>query len=135
MSCFAVSPAHISALVQARSLVNRARYGGAGLCETMNDHELGQWLTRENARSVYTRYEGRHNTAPDEAWIASYRYDRGADKPRTVVELLKAVQCFEQQTNEIPDWEASDVRRFCAELFALLVPCLPGWDAAPWGID
>jgi hypothetical protein len=130
MSCFQVSDAHIDALVQARNLVNKKAF--AHLCDKMTDVELGRWLVRANMESVFARYNGRHDSAVNEAEIAAY--EPGPRRAWTIVELLKAVHVYAYQANEIRDWEASDVRRFCEELTALLIPCLPEWDALPWGI-
>lgn len=53
----------------------------------------------------------------------------------TIVEALKAIQCFEQQSAEHPGWTGSGSEVFCNRLRATLVTYLPGFGAAPWEWD
>jgi hypothetical protein len=53
--------------------------------------------------------------------------------PISAIEGLKAVSCYEYQTNGVRGWSRSDARAFCEALRANLVGVVPGFDDAPWG--
>jgi hypothetical protein len=131
MSAWLVSKKHIDALVYARSLC-RSDFGGTladGLLPDVSDDDLGRLLWRENMRSLAARYRDR----PDAALLASYSYAEPGPLP--VVALIKASHCYEYQSCEHPGWKTSKARRFSRELVLSLAHKLPGYDAAPWGID
>jgi len=50
----------------------------------------------------------------------------------TIVEALKAIESYEYQSNEHPDWSGSGSAAFCNRLRATLVSYLPGYEEAPW---
>jgi hypothetical protein len=52
-----------------------------------------------------------------------------------VVVLIKAIHCYEYQSCEHDEWEKSKAADYCTALESMLVHELPGYDAAPWGID
>ena len=52
-----------------------------------------------------------------------------------VVEALKALDCYEYQSCEHPEWETSEAFEFCRAMRNLLIGCLPGYDAAQWEWD
>lgn len=86
----------------------------------------GAMLLAENRKSVNHRY--------DEDELEEI-YTHGPSSQRTIVELLSALDCYEYQACESPDWEDSEAYRFCIALRKLLTHQLPGWQDAPWGID
>lgn len=49
-----------------------------------------------------------------------------------VVQVLKAIDCYEYQACESPAWERSEARAICAALRARAVCQLPGYDDAEW---
>ena len=130
MSSFQVSTAHIDALVAARNLVNRTQH--AHLCDSMNDDQLGRFLIRANLDSLAAQYRD----PVDEAEIAAYRFNpvTTAARKHSVVQLMKAAQCFAYQSCEVENWDTCDAKKFCDQLNALLIGCLPGYDEAAWGI-
>ena len=137
MSAFIVSDAHIDYLVSAafawRREVNNDLY------EQAEQNRLASMLKWANKVSVDYRYEGSKVYSPEE--IASVdRVPRltYALKGRGVLEMskiLKAIDCFEYQSCEIPEWEASPAFKFCERLRSAVISSLPGYEDAPWGID
>ena len=47
----------------------------------------------------------------------------------------KAIDCYEYQSCEHAGWPRSEARALCAALRHRLIGELPGYDAAPWGIE
>lgn len=92
--------------------------------------ECGRMLVYANAISVDHRYP-KH---PSSRWaVSAYRFKESA--PRlTVVQALKALDCFDYQSSEHPDWESSPARKFSDCLRARLITMLPGYDAAQWEV-
>lgn len=87
---------------------------------------IGAMLWAENHRSVNHRYD--ETDEPE-----SYTYT--APRQRlAIAAALKAIDCYEYQSCEHPEWEASAARTFCAMLRKRLVSCLPGYEDAPWGL-
>ena len=136
MSAFQVSKKHIDVLVAARAL-NRF---GMRSDERPSDDETGAMLLRENMRSLAARYP---NDTPldemSEAAISTYRFDRGmlaqvTMRQISVVEIIKAIHCYEYQACEHDGWAGSDARRYCAELMQICTHALPGYAEAAWGI-
>lgn len=85
-------------------------------------------LHDENVRSVNHRYDEEDLTAPP-----TYRRTRLESDP---VWLLKAINGYEYQACEHPEWDGSEAQRFCEALTGLAVRRLPGYDAAPtWSIS
>lgn len=123
MSAFLVSKKHIDALVSARNISQYSRP-----FEQKSDDELGRMLLAANYESLAARY---HDTI-DEKAIESYRHE-----PRTfpVVTLIKAAHCYAYQACEHEGWEMSDAKKYIDDLVSMLTHYLPGYDAAPWGID
>lgn len=87
---------------------------------------VGVMLMAQNRRSMDFRY--------DETEIEDL-YTHEPSTPRTVVELLKAIDCYEYQACETPDWEVTEAYRFCEALRRELTYHLPGWGQAAWAID
>ncbi|GIV21881.1 MAG: hypothetical protein KatS3mg023_3632 [Armatimonadota bacterium] len=92
--------------------------------------ELGQCLLDQNVRSVLYRYNGDESMIPDYA-KQPYRFEPLPFRP-TIVELLKALDCYEYQSCESPDWEGSSAYRIVQSIRRHIIRCLPGYDEAPW---
>lgn len=158
MSAYVVTEAHIHALVQAGLEANR-RYRSSSFRWTTpnpaaqfgfdvhelridNADEVGQMLWRENVASVRYRYpdDGPEELPGPNGFNAEadpyiYRY-RPLCEPLTPVETLKAIDCYEYQTCEHPDWRdpANVAAAFCRALQDAAIGALPGYDEAPWEI-
>lgn len=158
MSAFIVSKRHIDAMVTAGlrvvsgtcgvlrwmepAPVNEAAYQrgepwGPAAIEEANKRRreltdqtagrVGAMLMAENAASVNHRYD---EEDPEEPYVFA-RYV----KPIEPVAILKAIDCYVYQTCEHPEWESSEAREFCDALRKRMIHQLPGYDAAPWGIE
>jgi hypothetical protein len=138
MSAWVVSQRHIDALLTAA--IN-SPYGvefpgpTRERVTTENADQCGRALWAECIRSVSHRYPGeRPDALPGPSGggeLESYRF-RPCPLPAVVV--LKAIRCYEYQSCEHPEWEASPACEFCADLRLAWIPQLPGYDEAPWGI-
>jgi hypothetical protein len=149
MSAWIVSTRHIDVLVQAAtrpdaygplrySYEPHAPEDGTRVSVVCTQTDaLGRMLLAENIASVAFRYPDdtfdelpgpTKKTAP-----AAYRYTDPGTFP--IVDELKAIDCYEYQSCEHPQWERSEARAFCQALRHRLVMRLPGYDEAPWGID
>jgi hypothetical protein len=143
MSAFIVSRAHIDALVTAAvfgvaecDLSNgfQSPYFQGRRLETAKVHALGNCLWHENHVSVWHRYPGdaRHECH----YVYPTKNGRFAvPQLLPVVTVLKQIQCYEYQSCEHDGWETSDARKFCLDLTSRLISYLPGYEAAPWGVD
>jgi len=143
MSAFVVSKSTIDAIVTAAvwgvkecaaaSNFNRPLFQGRLLTES-KVHALGECLWYENQLSVWHRYPADER----ERHIYLYPCKNGHfDVPalRPVVEVIKLIDCLEYQSCEHDAWETSAARKFCVDLRHRLTSYLPGYDAAPWGLD
>lgn len=136
MSAFIVDPEHINVMIWAAAhKVNRHHgplrwyYGNpthAGQVSHDNVDQVGQMLLDENAASVNYRY------TEDDVFVYEYRPPQHTNW--SVVELLKAIDCYEYQACEHPDWAQSQAHAFCQALRLRLISALPGYDAASWRI-
>lgn len=153
MSAFMVSKSHIDALVHAayfgprdlRGLPQSGRWCKPQFegChnwgfERMND--VGDMLVMENLSSIHARYP---DTLADpegtpgpiaQYWQQLYEHETPPRK-MGVVEALKALDCYEYQSCEHPEWDKSEAFEFCRSMRHSLIGCLPGYDAAPWEWD
>jgi hypothetical protein len=132
MSAWLVSKKHIDALVYARGL-NDMR---GGRIDDIDNNELGRMLWRENMASMLARY----GDAIDEKVLADYHYDPVSagvliGREFGPVYFIKAIHCYRYQSCEHDGWESSRSADYCKRLEQMLVHRLPGYDAAPWGID
>lgn len=158
MSAFEVSDTHIDALVSAALMGNP--YGPlhwyhdsreeiphtqpgemlpgdedylAALKRTqreVNDENAETWgatLLAENRRSVNHRYAEDEIEAP-----YTFTRIRGALHP---VAILKALDCYEYQSCEHPEWPASEAYDFCQALRSRMIHELPGYHDAAWEIN
>lgn len=90
---------------------------------------VGAMLMAENRRSLDHRYA-------EEEWEQPYLFDRlriaGTIDP---VRVLKAINCYEYQSCEHPEWHDSQALVFCDALAGVCVRALPGYDEAPgWDV-
>jgi hypothetical protein len=137
MSLYLVGPEHISLLLWAGH--ERFHRPGHNLSWSFDNpirvHQLiddnltavGQMLVDANNASVNAGYDEDLQAYED-------RYSRPRLSAWSLVEVAKALQCYEYQTSELPDWPASEAYAFCRSLQHQLVQALPGYDHAPWGI-
>jgi len=129
MSAFLVSKTHIDALVWARNIVNR-RHGHVFL--DMSDSDFGRMLWRENMASLAARYRDPINKES----LAAYAYMPSQTvRSLPTIALVKSIDCYEYQACEREAWQESQARAACEAIYASLVHMLPGYDAAPWGIE
>jgi hypothetical protein len=164
MSAFIVSKKHIDALVGA-AIAYKGRgiqafrwiapnpfqsgnssYDVDCALDLVNADQVGRMLWKENIRSVCHRYPEKDRAELSEAFSGyreaaeyadaeTYRFRRLLDTLPALPALLKAIDCYEYQSCEHPEWEVSSARAFCQALRKTLIQQLPGYDAAPWGID
>lgn len=87
---------------------------------------VGQILLDENVRSVNHRYD------EDEGYV--YDHAAPADRRWTPVEILKAIDCYEYQACETPEWNTSEAHAIITALRDTLGRTLPGYDNGPWEI-
>jgi hypothetical protein len=122
VSAWIVSKDHIDAIVTADL--------GDPYREARDPASIGRMLWAENVRSVSYRYEGRYDV--DNPDVAAYEFERWGLPP---VVVLKALDCYEYQSCETPGWKRSPSFEFCDRLRRSLISRLPGYDAAPWGLE
>jgi hypothetical protein len=136
MSAFVVDKAHIDLLLgagmRASHLMSWKSYN-RGYRRLDNCDEVGQMLVDENVRSVMRRYpdtmDGRDLPGPVDAyWQRPYRFASPAGVD--FVDALEAIDVYEYQACEHPEWETSEARAFCDALRRGLTRMLPGAEAS-----
>jgi hypothetical protein len=152
MSAFVVSPTHVDVLlsIAIHGPTDRARCGNLSwsppyVNELLEDEsgplrselcsDAGAALLAECVASVSYRYP---DLASDELpgplpppIAEQYEFtDFGACA--TIAEACRALDCFEYQSCEHPNWSGSGAERFCARLREGLTAVLPGAAEAPW---
>lgn len=139
MSAFVVSKHHIDVLVSAAIdlEMTATTEGWEQRVDFSNADAVGRMLWGENVRSVAFRYrlwfENQNEALTYQADVAAYRFHfypmirAGA--------AAKALVCFEYQSCECDDYEASPAARFVGQMSRRLLKKLPGYEADPWGID
>jgi len=90
---------------------------------------VGQMLYDANAASVTHRYRQTGLIRTE------YRYRAPRWNQWSVVEVLKALGCYEYQACEVPDWPASEAHAYCRALQDNLIHRLPGYSDGPWAIS
>jgi hypothetical protein len=95
----------------------------------------GRLLLAACVRSVAYRYPHDSDEALPGAGARPETYHYRPPVPFSPVVLLKAIDCYEYQSCEHPQWRTSDARAICAALRHRLIGELPGYSAAPWGIE
>lgn len=143
MSAFIVNKSHINAMLQgafATGAKHNWRFGWNHNGERheltpFNADEIGQMLLDENTKSVSYRYEDSPMTdLPGPAggeYLLPFEFHPLGKVPKPI-EVLSITNCYEYQSCEHEEWEASDAKAFCDTLIAHAVRDLPGYDEAPW---
>ena len=161
MSAFIVSKAHIDAMVQAGLSYGMPHRHNGPLCWHIEqpegeDYERGEpWgptavenikrrrreLTRETANQVgamlwaENRLSVDHRYDENEIEPGPYVFRHSASVVTSPVAILKAINCYEYQSCEHPEWETSEAHAFCEALTGAMVQSLPGYEAAEWEIS
>lgn len=146
MSVFLLHPNHISAIVAAAVRWSRpgAIYwtNGQNLTVTANHaraQEIGAMLYAANLASVETawREPGSAPASEPDTWATiggkGYVYTEPSSEPDPVY-LLRMLNSYEYQTDEMPDYTASEAFRFIAALRDRAIQLLPGMLSAPHSI-
>jgi hypothetical protein len=134
MSAYMVSENHIHALVN-YALRENLDYRAADRRVRITPEsaeEIGQILSDENYRSVHHRYADRaadYFGAPP-----TYKFRLVRNLPDAVT-MLKLCDCYAYQACETDDWESSIACKLVAAIKDRAARKVPGYDAAPWGID
>jgi hypothetical protein len=99
--------------------------------------DVANMLWRENIKSVAYRYPGDKTSAtlpgPTGEDFAITAADFPAFSHLEPVQVLCSLACYEYQTCEHPEWEASESHTFCEALRHAAISALPGYDKAEWG--
>jgi len=104
-----------------------------------NADAIGVMLWAENYRSVDHRYPDDEEDLPGPdgfsgATTLTYVFDSIGGMLDPVV-VLKALQCYEYQSCEHPEWKTSSARQFCEALRKVAIALLPGYSEAPWSFN
>lgn len=94
---------------------------------TGNATDVGAMLLAANVASVNFRY---NEDEPEPL----FEFEQHAAPFLTAIETLKALNCYEYQSCEPPDWKYSEAHAFCDALRDAAIRALPGYDSAPWEI-
>jgi hypothetical protein len=148
MSAFVVSHDHIDALLtfaDRKRLKDRLAWYVTKSHDTsgMTWTDIGRILLAENERSVCHRYP---DCVPGDApgkigeEAIGYRFrpfEKFIHMPHITlcVWIIKACNCFDYQACETDDYEQSIAHSIIEAIRNDAINCLPGYDAAPWGID
>ncbi|MGD9891652.1 MAG: hypothetical protein AB7R89_28720 [Dehalococcoidia bacterium] len=126
MSAFIVGSYHINRIVATALHGPRDKAGHWYRSQhvELEPRDLGQMLHDANVRSVSYCYQ-RDDPAK------SYQYSRLVER-MTAVEALKALDCYEYQSCELPDWQGSPAQQWCERFRAGLIRVLLGYEEAPW---
>ena len=148
MSAYLVTRETIDLLVRAaityQNPGDRFSWYWLGSRYEMNDDRtnVGQLLLDENLRSLSARY-------PGEKWTDEPLYvEPKATGPLSItagmipthvrpdpVVVLKCCACLEYQSCESDDWPETEAYAVLAAIKDAAIKALPGYEAAPWGID
>lgn len=150
MSAFIVSKVHIDLLVDVAVHGPREgswRYGpmrwwirrpqGGIVPKTRSaDHDqadsIGLMLADQNVLSVRYLYNDSLLTVADAfSGFEGYRWEQPPYR-LTALEALGAVNCYEYQACETPDYYITEAALFCEALRRKLICNLPGYDELPW---
>lgn len=152
MSAFVVNPAHIDVILSTgingpSDPVSRGDWQSPWAAELTgredklnrkNASRVGAALLRECIESVRYRYPdcGLSDLpgpipTPDPDQYEWTDFGRAL----TIIEALKAIDCYEYQSCEHPGWSGSAAESFCNRLRSHLIGVLPGYEAAPWEWD
>lgn len=129
MSAYLCSRAHIATLVsfaeRTQCLGYHATLAGAA-----------SMLEAQNVASVNYRYRDSPGYAP--ASVEPYTVSevpRLARPNVSAVEVIKLLQCLEYQCCETDDYKETSAHTWIDNVLSCAIRKLPGYDAAPWGME
>lgn len=127
MSAFVVSENHIRYLVA--TAIDQNLYPWD---ELRDPTKLGQWHWDANVKSVDYRYDSRHHED------VVYHHGLPSDF-LDPYQSLKAIDCFDYQSCEPPDYNESDVKAYLDRLTNAIARDrpyrdTPGYETAKWGL-
>ena len=93
--------------------------------------EIGQALVDANLSSVIAA-ECAHADCIAPGDIAPYKWPGLQEAPATPVETLNAIDCYEYQACEHPEWAGSTAQRYCEALRRHMSSRIQGYDEAGW---
>lgn len=151
MSAFMVSKRHIDLLVRTAywgprderdirpdHAWYRPPFKGFSNWQLEQCNDLGELLVKENLSSIHARYPdtiANPDATPgpiEQYWLEPYELGDWFGSRLTPIEALKALDCYEYQSCEHPEWEQSEAHEFCQRFRHSLIGRLPGYDDAPW---
>ena len=104
---------------------------GAGKLGEDTADQIGQALVDANLSSVIAAGCAHPDCiAPED--IEPYAWPGLARALTTPVETLSAIDCFEYQSGDHPEWNGSTAHRYCTALRGRVAGLVPGYDAAGW---
>lgn len=132
MSAFELNPAHFAAIVSAW-----IRLGSHWTLDgrRLRTDDAADWqramaaLWTANVASVSHRY---NEPLPHPGFAPTYK-DRAAPRVDGAA-LLKALDCYEYQSGELPAYEGSDVQRAVEGIRRATIRRLAGYDGAAWAL-
>jgi hypothetical protein len=133
MSAYLVSQEHIDALIIAGLHTRHGVYMGGIKLDSSNMENadfIGQTLWTENAKSVGHRY---NEPAQD---VSGYKFDQRLFVKFGELDIAKALMAidgYEYQACEHPEWKNSMADQFCDDLRRALLGQLSGYKGA-WSI-
>ena len=138
MSAFLCGPKTIATIVEWEQnsdrpgfLAKPAYYGGT------NEDKPGiffqELLLRQNLRSLHARYPDKvEQPSPDQLKV--YQHTHGV-VGLGIVDILKCVQCWQYQSCETDDYQATQAWKYSHYVLSALISRLPGYEKAAWGLD
>lgn len=134
MSAFMCSDVHINLLASFAAHHRIAYYWQDATLPVLGEEEkTARMLQAANARSVNYRYAHNIDAQCHDDPIEYRDVYNPAKHSATLV--LKQVQCFDYQACEPNDWRDSQAHALMDAIQSKAITMLPGYDAAPWGID
>jgi hypothetical protein len=122
MSAYVVSDNHISALVGAMA------NNGVFTPSSAEIKRVGQLLLDANIDSVANRYD-------EVGEVREFVLTKEFLHRKEPIYYLKAAECYESQTENIPGWRETEASNLIESLRGQLIRKLPGYDQIKWGID
>lgn len=147
MSAFVVDHEHIHALLtfaQTKRMQDRLSYCVNKGSEKLSWDTLGKILLAENERSVCHRYpDCTEGNVPGTIGQEAINYTFKMFRPffqklqwsHVCIWVIKACDCFDYQACETGDYETTPAYDMVHIIRREAIRCLPGYDAAPWGIN
>jgi hypothetical protein len=137
MSAYMCDRHHIAYLVRAAEDYRSLDLRRDGEWIKLTPNEAGQMLWDENIRSVSSRYpDCDPHDLPGEINAAPYLFKISPHDcwPHPhAAQVLKAIQCYQYQSSEHPEWEASEAAQFVATLREAAIRHLPKYNDLEWG--